>query len=181
MLLVGTLVLAASALVLARRDGSASLLRLGYRSLLIGALPAWIVMRGAAEWIADKEGLTGDEVPSWVDIGYSTADPGLLLLVVSTVLAGLALRRAGRSEGSGGGFSRASTVIVSLALDRLSGGDLGDDDAAGLSSLPGLGSRSSTRPRVRTAWAGRAPSRPPVPCSRGSGGTVWASATPRPA
>ena len=110
MLLVGTLVLAASALVLARRDGSASLVRLGYRSLLIGALPAWIVMRGAAEWIADKEGLTGDDVPSWVDLGYSIADPGLLLLLVSTVLAGLALRRAGRAEGpGGGGFSRAST------------------------------------------------------------------------
>ena len=117
MLLVGALVLAASALVLARRDGSASLLRLGYRSLLIGALPAWIVMRGAAEWIADKEGLTGDEVPSWVDIGYSIADPGLLLLLISTVLAGLALRRAGRAGGSGGGgLSRASTVIVSLLL-----------------------------------------------------------------
>ena len=117
MLLVGTLVLAASALILAWRDGSASLVRLGYRSLLIGALPAWIVMRGAAEWIADKEGLTGDEVPSWVDIGYSTADSGFLLLVISTVLAGLAVRRAGRSRGRpGGGFSRASTVIVSLAL-----------------------------------------------------------------
>ena len=116
MLLVGTLVLAASALILAWRDGSVTLVRLGYRSLLIGALPAWIVMRGAAEWIADKEGLTGDEVPSWVDIGYSTADSGFLLLVISTVLAGLAVRRAGRSEGSGAGFTRASTVIVSLAL-----------------------------------------------------------------
>jgi hypothetical protein len=117
MVLVGTLVLAASALILAWRDGSASLVRLGYRSLLIGALPAWIVMRGAAEWIADKEGLTGDEVPSWVDLGYSTAEPGFLLLLISTVLAGLAVRRAGRAEGSGGGgFSRASTVLVSLVL-----------------------------------------------------------------
>jgi hypothetical protein len=117
MLLVGTLVLAASALILAWRDGSASLTRLGYRSLLIGALPAWIVMRGAAEWIADKEGLTGDEVPSWVDLGYSTADAGFLLLLISTVLAGLAVRRAGRAERSGGGgFSRASTVLVSLVL-----------------------------------------------------------------
>ena len=116
MLLVGTLVLAASALMLAWRDGSASLVRLGYRSLLIGALPAWIVMRGAAEWIADKEGLTGDEVPSWLDIGYGTADSGFLLLLISTVLAGLAVRRAGRAEGSGGGFSRASTVVVSLVL-----------------------------------------------------------------
>jgi hypothetical protein len=117
MLLVGTLVLAASALVLARRDGSASMVRLGYRSLLIGALPAWIVMRGAAEWIADKESLTGDEVPSWVDIGYSIADPGLLLLLASTVLAGLALRRAGRAgSGGGDGLSLASTVIVALLL-----------------------------------------------------------------
>ncbi|MEK6328173.1 MAG: hypothetical protein AABM66_11725 [Actinomycetota bacterium] len=114
MLLVATLVLAASALVLARRDGSASMLRLGYRSLLIGALPAWIVMRGAAEWIADEEGLTGDQVPSWVDLGYSIADPGLLLLVVATVLAGLALRRANRAAGDG--FSRVSTVLVSLLL-----------------------------------------------------------------
>jgi hypothetical protein len=117
MLLVGTLVLAASALILAWRDGSASLVRLSYRSLLIGALPAWIVMRGAAEWIADKEGLTGDEVPSWVDLGYSTADSGFVLLLISTVFAGLAVRRAGRAEGSGGGgFSRASTVLVSLVL-----------------------------------------------------------------
>jgi len=115
MLLVGTLVLAASALILAWRDGNASLVRLGYRSLLIGALPAWIVMRGAAEWIADKEGLTGGELPSWVDIGYSTAEPGFLLLLISTVLAGLAVRRAGRAEMSGG-LSRASTVLVSLVL-----------------------------------------------------------------
>jgi hypothetical protein len=117
MLLVGTLVLAASALILARRDGSASLLRLSYRSLVIGALPAWIVMRGAAEWIADKEGLTGDEVPSWVDIGYSISDSGFLLLLVSTVLAGLALRRSGRAEGpTGDGLTGVSTVIVSLLL-----------------------------------------------------------------
>lgn len=116
MLLVGTLVLAASALILAWRDGSASLVRLGYRSLLIGALPAWIVMRGTAEWIADKEGLTGDEVPSWLDIGYGTADSGFVLLLISTVLAGLAVRRVGRAERSGGGFSRASTVLVSLVL-----------------------------------------------------------------
>jgi hypothetical protein len=117
MLLVGMLVLAASALILAQRDGSASLLRLSYRSLVIGALPAWIVMRGAAEWIADKEGLTGDEAPSWVDIGYSISDAGFLLLLISTVLAGLAVRRSGRAESpAGDGLSRISTVIVSLLL-----------------------------------------------------------------
>jgi hypothetical protein len=117
MLLVGALVLAASALVLARRDGSVTLLRLGYRSLLIGALPAWIVMRATAEWVADKEKLTGDDVPSWVNLGYSIADPGLLVLFVSTLFAGLAVRRAARAEGSGGdGFSLTSATLVWLLL-----------------------------------------------------------------
>jgi uncharacterized membrane protein len=115
MLLVGTLVLAASALILAWRDGSAALVRLGYRSLLLGVLPAWVVMRVAAEWIASKEDLT-DSSLSWIEIGFNTADLGFLLILISTLLAGLAVRRARRAEGSGGGFSRASTVLVSLLL-----------------------------------------------------------------
>ncbi len=141
MLLVGALVLAASALFLAWRDGNAALIRLGYRSLLIGALPAWVVMRGAGEWIASKEDLTGSNVPSWVDIGYNTADIGFLLLVIATVLGGLAVRRIGRSE-SPGPLGRAPAGLVSLLLDRLSGRDLGDDDEAH------LGSALSTSPRA---------------------------------
>ena len=89
MLLVGTLVLACSALLFAWRDGSASLVRLGYRSLLIGALPSWFLMRGSAEWIASKEGVA-DSSLAWVQIGVNTADLGFVLLAVSTLLAGLA-------------------------------------------------------------------------------------------
>ena len=48
MALVGSLALVLVAL--AGRD-----LRLGYRALLLGVLPSWIVMRGGAEWIAEKE------------------------------------------------------------------------------------------------------------------------------
>ena len=47
MLLVGALVL--RGVGAGGRD-----LRLGYRSLLFGVLPGWIVMRGAAEWIAEQ-------------------------------------------------------------------------------------------------------------------------------
>jgi hypothetical protein len=115
MLLVGTLVLAVSALFGAWRDGNAALVRLGYRSLLLGVLPAWIVMRVAAEWIASKEDLT-DSNASWIGIGFTTADAGLLLILISIVLAGLAARRARRPESSGGGFGRASTVLVSVLL-----------------------------------------------------------------
>ena len=105
MLLVGALVLVASAL--AARD-----VRLGYRSLLFGVVPGWIVMRGAAEWIAEKEKVNDlDPTPAWVDIGYSVADPMLLLIIIATVCAGLAARRQ-----STGGLRTAALLLVALMI-----------------------------------------------------------------
>jgi hypothetical protein len=114
MLLVGVLVLAASALVLAARDGTASLMRLGFRSLLIGALPAWLVMRAGAEWIASKEHLKNSKL-SWIEIGANVADLGFLVLLIATVLAGLTVRRAARA-GSPAGLVRTSSALVSLLV-----------------------------------------------------------------
>ena len=105
MLLVGALVLVA--LALAARD-----VRLGYRSLLLGVVPGWIVMRGAAEWIAEKEKVNDiDPTPSWVDIGYSVADPMLLFIIIATVCAGLAARRQ-----STGALRTAALVLVALMI-----------------------------------------------------------------
>jgi hypothetical protein len=105
MTLVGSLVLVLVAL--ADRD-----LRLGYRSLLFGVVPGWIVMRGGAEWIAEKQGVNDiDPAPQWVDIGYSVADPMLLFIIISTVCAGLAARRQ-----STGGLRATALVLVSLML-----------------------------------------------------------------
>ena len=114
MLMVGSLTLAVSALALAWRDGSASLVRLGQRALLLGALPAWVMMRAGAEWIASKEDLT-DSNAAWIGIGQSSADLGLLLILVSTLLAGLALRRIRRSLVPGP-MARAPAGLVSLLL-----------------------------------------------------------------
>jgi hypothetical protein len=105
MVLVGALVLVATSL--AARD-----LRLGFRSLLLGVIPGWIVMRGAAEWIAEKEKVNDiDPTPAWVDVGYSVADPMLLLIIISTVCAGLAARRQ-----STGGLRITALVLVGIML-----------------------------------------------------------------
>jgi hypothetical protein len=112
MLLVGGLMTGGTALAIAR--GQARLLRVGYLSLLALALPGWILMRGAAEWIYDKEGFTGDDDPAWLGIGYITADAGGLLLVVALVLGGFGLRRVRR--GAGSGLLTAGAVLALVAL-----------------------------------------------------------------
>jgi hypothetical protein len=114
--LVGTLTLAAGYLFAARRDGSLELTRLGYRTLLIGALPAYLVARIGAQWIADKEGLEDADL-AWVDVGYISTDAGLLVLIGATVAAGLAVRRAGSAEvGSGRGVAIAGWLVAFLIV-----------------------------------------------------------------
>jgi hypothetical protein len=65
--------------------------RLVFRTFLLAALPAFVVMRIGAEWIRMRE--IGDASVSWVTFGYSTADGGGVLLIVALVLAWLAVRR----------------------------------------------------------------------------------------
>jgi hypothetical protein len=110
--LVGALVTAASFLLAARRDGSVTFTRLGFRSLLLVALPAFIATRASAQWIASKEG-PEDSAAAWIEIGYISTDPGLLLLIGAMVSAGLAVRRAGRAE-AGAGSGRAVTIAAWL-------------------------------------------------------------------
>jgi uncharacterized membrane protein len=115
MVLVGTLALVAASLVGAWRGGSAAAVRLGFRSLLVAALPAWIVLRVTAEWLVSEENLDEDP-PGWIDVGYMTSDTTFLLLIAATVCAGLASRRVGRGEGPGTGLNRAVVVLVGIAL-----------------------------------------------------------------
>jgi cytochrome b561 len=113
MLLVGTLVAAVAAVALSRSDRGAGLQRVAFRALLVGAVPAFLVMRIGAEWVKSKEHASDDA--TWIGIGYSVADLSLLLLIVATVLAGFALRRAKRGDGPGA-LGSVSAVIVSLLL-----------------------------------------------------------------
>lgn len=113
MVLVGVLAAALAAVLLSRREGGAGLQRLAYRSLLIGGIPAFLLMRVGAEWVASEQDV--DDEAAWIGIGYGVSDTGLLLLIVVTVLAGLAYRRANRGE-QGTGLGTASVAIISLML-----------------------------------------------------------------
>jgi hypothetical protein len=118
MILVGGLTLSAISLIAAWRSGSAALTKLGFMSLFYGALPGYVVMRGGAQWIAHKEGLDNDNVDlSWINIGFSVSDLGFVLLLISLVIGGIAVRRINRGEGGVPRVSaRIATGLVSLFL-----------------------------------------------------------------
>ena len=117
MLLVGSLLLGASAMLLSWRNGEAVLVRLGYRALLFLALPSYIVMRVGAEWIISKEypGETPDV--TWLNLGYPIADGGGFLLLVAIILTAIAIRRRTRAEAgtSGIALGRGAAVLASVA------------------------------------------------------------------
>jgi hypothetical protein len=112
MLLVGALfvVLVVTGAALRRGDGAAVLTRTGFRGLLLGVLPAYVVMRVGAEWVAAEEDV-GE--PAWIGIGYSTADGGLLLAIIATVLAWRASRRGAAGPG---GLGRAVVGLSAVLL-----------------------------------------------------------------
>ncbi len=112
MLLVAALavVVVLGGAALRRGDGTAALTQLAFRGLLIGVIPAYIVMRAGAEWLASKAEW-GE--PTWIGIGYSTADGGLLLAIIATVLA---WRAAKRGDAGPGGMGRAVVVLAGILL-----------------------------------------------------------------
>jgi hypothetical protein len=117
MVLVGCLVTAALAVVVGWRRDTAALTRVAFRTLLLGALPGYIVMRIGAQWIYSREGF-GKIDPTWLGIGYITADAGALLLLVSILLTGLAVRRLRRAEVGTSALGRvggAITIILVVA------------------------------------------------------------------
>ena len=115
MILVGGLLTGASTLAFAR--GDARFLRLGYWTLLVVALPGWIVMFAGANWISAKEGwddLPEEAQPTWIGIGWTVALPGALLLLISLIVGGIGVRRL--RDGKGAGLLRTAMVIAWIVL-----------------------------------------------------------------
>jgi hypothetical protein len=117
MLLVGALTLAAVSLIAAWRSGSPKLTRLGFMSVFYGAIPGWVIMRAGAAWIANKEGLDSDKVKlSWLDVGFTTADGGLVLLIALLIIGSILVRRINRDESGPWISARIATGLVSVLL-----------------------------------------------------------------
>jgi len=116
MLLVGTLfaVALATAIGWRRPDEAAGLTRFSLRTLFVGVVPSYILMRIGAQWTEAEQSFPDGFEPAWLDIGYITADAGALLIIISGTLSGVGLRRLQR--GSGVGFGRAVGVISILLL-----------------------------------------------------------------
>jgi hypothetical protein len=118
MAVTAAVVTAAASLMLAWRadgDDQLAITRFGFRTLLYAGIPAWFVMRFGAEWIVSRENIPSDNEPGWVGIGYITAEPSGLLILLATILTWLGLRRL-RSGGVGGGLAKTGTVLASLAV-----------------------------------------------------------------
>lgn len=111
MVLVGATSTAATvSLVSARALDPSRLRRLAFRLYLLGSVPAYLVMRVGAEWLRSKEFPNGTKEPSWVGVGYGTADGGALVLLVALVLAGVATRS------NRPGLGRAAGALAAVVL-----------------------------------------------------------------
>jgi hypothetical protein len=115
MLLVGALVVVVATMgaALRRGDGVEVLTGMAFRTLLLGVLPAYILMRVGAEWIASEEDVPDDV--DWIGIGYTTSDGGLLLTIIAAVIAWRAARRGAAGPGGLGRAVVALSVVLLVA------------------------------------------------------------------
>ncbi len=116
MLLVGTLLAVGIVIVLGwrRPERASGLTRFALRTVLLGVLPAYVLMRVGAQWTESEQNYPDGYDPAWLGIGYITADAGALLIIVSAVLAALGLRRLRR--GPSARFGQAVGVISVVLL-----------------------------------------------------------------
>ena len=119
-ILVGGLLTAVGMQVLAwSRRGPGDLVaysRGGFWALLTVALPGWVLMRFAAEWIRSKEGWNGDNDPSWLGVGYLVADVGFIVLLLTILLAGFGVRRVRRPGATANTLGRIATPLATILL-----------------------------------------------------------------
>jgi hypothetical protein len=105
---------AATALAASRAGSSLLLRRVAFGTLVAVALPAWVLMRVAGQWIESKEDIDGD--PTWLGIGYTVGDIGLVILVVTTLIGWWGTRRLDRRWPAQAVMALASVYLIALLV-----------------------------------------------------------------
>jgi cytochrome b561 len=116
MALVASLVIVLYAVRIARQRGDQPAAQFAFRTLWRFTLPAFIVMRVGAQIINDKEHADKGN-PSWIGIGFSVSDGGLVLLLIALLLTGLIARRATRGTSVAGAMQlRVAGVLAGVMV-----------------------------------------------------------------
>ena len=105
-----------------RRPAVVALRRSAFWSVLAVSVPAWVLMRGGAQWIYSKEGYGGNHDPTWLGIGFFVADIGLIVLLV-TLGAAFWWQRSGNAVAARAvaGLSCLYIALLVLAWLAMSG------------------------------------------------------------
>jgi hypothetical protein len=112
MVFVGALLLTGTVLAGAWSDGRADRVRLGFRTLLIAVIPSYLVMRVFGQILESRDEYEPFEDSAWIGIGYGTTELGLLLIIASSIAAGLGSRKALREGGPVGTSRKVAAVLV---------------------------------------------------------------------
>ena len=83
---------------------------MAFRTFLIAALPAFVLMRVGAEWMRIREFGDSGADPGWLFVGYTAADGGGVLLIACIVLSWLAVRRGSP------GLAKAAAIVMGIAI-----------------------------------------------------------------
>jgi hypothetical protein len=109
----------ASASFLALARGETRMLRFGYYSLLLVSLPGLILLRLAGEWLYRLENWNKlpDQFgqPTWLQIGFTVADWGALLLFLALAVGGVGVYRLRAGKG-GAGLLRVTMGIALILI-----------------------------------------------------------------
>lgn len=123
MTLFGAILAAAITSTVSWRQPGAAILRRATFWALVAAIPAYIVFRGAAQWIySDEKDIYGGKDPTWIGIGFAVSDAGLLLLLL-TIGCAFWWRRSGKPVAGRivAGLSGVYLVLLAVAWLAMSG------------------------------------------------------------
>lgn len=83
---LGAMVLVGAVTATTVAAGRGALLRgVAFRTMVFLALPAWVLMRFAGQWVESRQNWPDDL--TWLGIGFIVGDAGLLVLLVTALLA----------------------------------------------------------------------------------------------